>query len=107
MAKSLVKNNFCDYCEVQASYAIGISQPISIFINTFESEKIDINKINKIVKENFDLTPSGLIKSLNLLMPIYSKTSSYGHFGREDQGFTWEIPLNLENTAKINTWKSQ
>ncbi len=103
VAKSLVKNNFCDYCEVQASYAIGISQPISIFINTFESEKIDINKINKIVKENFDLTPSGLIKSLNLLMPIYSKTSSYGHFGREDQGFTWEIPLNLENTAKINT----
>ena len=103
VAKSLVKNNFCDYCEVQASYAIGISQPISIFINTFESEKIDINKINKIVKENFDLTPSGLIKSLNLLMPIYSKTSSYGHFGREDQGFTWEMPINFENTAKINT----
>tara|TARA_B100000886_G_scaffold224237_1_gene156060 strand:- start:6012 stop:7157 length:1146 start_codon:yes stop_codon:yes gene_type:complete len=103
VAKSLVKNDLCDYCEVQASYAIGVSEPISIYINTFESEKIKLSKIQKIVKDNFDLSPSGLINSLNLLMPIYSKTASYGHFGREDQGFTWEIPVSLQNTAKINT----
>ena len=103
VAKSLVKNDLCDYCEVQASYAIGISEPISIYINTFESEKIKLSEIQKIVKDSFDLSPSGLINSLNLLKPIYSKTASYGHFGREDQGFTWEISVSLQNTAKINT----
>ena len=103
VAKSLVKNDLCDYCEVQASYAIGISEPISIYINTFESEKIELTEVQKIVEDNFDLSPSGLIDSLNLLNPIYSKTASYGHFGRENQGFTWEIPLSLQNTAKIDT----
>ena len=103
VAKSLVKNEFCDYCEVQASYAIGVSEPISVYINTFESEKINLSEIQKIVQDNFDLSPSGLINSLNLLMPIYSRTASFGHFGREDQGFAWEKPLNLINTAKINT----
>ncbi len=96
VAKTLVKNNLCDYCEVQASYAIGICEPISIYINTFESEKINLNQIKKIVQDNFDLSPSGLISSLNLLEPIYLKTASYGHFGREDQGFSWE------KTKKIN-----
>ena len=103
VAKSLVKNEFCDYCEIQASYAIGVSEPISVYINTFESEKINLSEIQKIVQDNFDLSPSGLINSLNLLMPIYSRTASFGHFGREDQGFAWEKPLNLINTAKINT----
>ena len=93
VAKSLVKNDLCDYCEVQASYAIGIAQPISIFINTFESEKIGVDKIYEIVNENFDLSPSGLIKSLNLLKPIYLETSCYGHFGREDKDFSWEYPV--------------
>ena len=95
VAKSLVKNDLCDYCEVQASYAIGIAQPVSIFVNTFESEKIGIDKIYEIVNENFDLSPSGLINSLNLLEPIYLKTASYGHFGREDQNFAWETPLKF------------
>ncbi len=96
VAKTLVKNDLCDYCEVQASYAIGISEPISVFINTFESEKIKLSQIQKIVQDNFDLSPSGLISSLDLLEPLYLKTSSYGHFGREDQGFSWE------ETRKIN-----
>jgi len=78
---------------VQASYAIGMPEPISIFINTFESEKINLIEIAKIVQENFDLSPSGLIKSLNLLKPIYLKTSCYGHFGRENKGFSWENPI--------------
>ena len=95
VAKSLVNSNFCDYCEIQASYAIGVSHPISIFINTFESEKISIEKIYKIVESNFDLSPSGLIDRLSLFMPIYLKTASYGHFGREDQDFSWEIPVKL------------
>ena len=80
---------------MQASYAIGIAQPVSIFVNTFESEKIGIDKIYEIVNENFDLSPSGLINSLNLLEPIYLKTASYGHFGREDQNFAWETPLKF------------
>jgi S-adenosylmethionine synthetase len=95
VAKSLVNSNFCDYCEIQASYAIGVSNPISIFINTFESEKVSIEKIYKIVESNFELSPSSLIGRLNLLMPMYLKTASYGHFGREDQDFSWEIPAKL------------
>ena len=78
------------YCEVQASYAIGISKPISIFINTFESEKMALNEIYNIVNKNFDLSPSGLIENLDLLTPNYLKTASYGHFGRETIGFKWE-----------------
>ena len=93
VAKSLVKNELCDYCEVQASYAIGVSEPISIYINTFESEKINLSEIQEIVQDNFDLSPSGLINNLDLLQPIYQNTSIYGHFGREDQEFTWENPL--------------
>ena len=95
VAKSLVKNDLCDYCEVQASYAIGVPEPISVFINTFESEKIDMSEIYDIVEKNFDLSPLGLINNLNLLQPIYQKTSTYGHFGREDQGFSWELPILL------------
>ncbi len=95
VAKSLVKNNICDYCEIQASYAIGISRPISIFINTFESEKIDLNEIYNIVNKNFDLSPAGLIKNLDLLKPIYLKSASFGHFGRENEGFAWEKTINF------------
>ena len=95
VAKSLVKNDLCDYCEVQASYAIGVSEPISIYINTFESEKIGLNEIKKIVNKNFDLSPLGLIDNLELLKPIYLKTASYGHFGREDIGFKWEVTKKL------------
>jgi S-adenosylmethionine synthetase len=90
VAKSLVVNDFCDYCEIQASYAIGVANPTSVFINTFESEKIPLKDIENFVALNFDLTPSGIILALDLLRPIYQKTSAYGHFGREDQGFTWE-----------------
>ena len=87
--------NFCDYCEIQASYAIGVAEPTSIFINTFESEKKPIKQLESLVKNNFKLTPSGIIDSLKLLETQYLKTASYGHFGREDQGFTWENTVNL------------
>ena len=95
VAKSLVANNYCDYCEIQASYAIGIAEPTSIFINTFESEKKPLKDIQKTVLSNFDLTPSGIIKSLDLLNVNYQKTAAYGHFGREDQAFSWEKTLEL------------
>ena len=95
VAKSLVKSDLCKYCEVQASYAIGVCEPVSIFINTFESETLSLKEIEQLVKSNFDLTPSGIINDLNLLEPIYKKTTNYGHFGRENQGFLWEKPIKL------------
>ena len=72
-----------------------MAEPTSIFINTFESEKKSLQEIDKVVLESFDLTPNEIIESLALLTPNYRKTSSYGHFGREDQGFTWEKPKKL------------
>ena len=95
VAKSLVSADFCDYCEIQASYAIGVTEPTSIFINTFESEKKSMQEINQVVLEQFNLTPSGIIESLALLTPNYRKTATYGHFGREDQNFAWEKPKKL------------
>tara|TARA_A100001015_G_scaffold260396_1_gene305070 strand:+ start:2496 stop:3617 length:1122 start_codon:yes stop_codon:yes gene_type:complete len=95
VAKSLVANDFCDYCEIQASYAIGIAEPTSVFINTFESEKKPVREIEKKVKDNFDLTPSGIISSLNLYEVDYKKTSVYGHFGRENESFSWETTIKL------------
>ena len=90
VAKSIVANDYCDYCEIQASYAIGVAEPTSIFINTFESEKITVKEIEQYILSEFELTPTGIITSLNLLNPIYKQTATYGHFGREDQEFSWE-----------------
>ena len=90
VAKSMVAAGLCDYCEIQASYAIGVAEPTSIFINAFESEKVSKNELEQLVSSNFNLTPSGIINELNLLQPNYFKTAAYGHFGREDQKFTWE-----------------
>ena len=90
VAKSLVAADLCDYCEIQASYAIGVAEPTSIFINTFESERVTMKELAQLVASNFDLTPSGIITKLHLLEPNYLNTASYGHFGREDKNFTWE-----------------
>ena len=90
VAKSLVAAGLCDYCEIQASYAIGIPEPTSIFVNTFESEKFPIKMLEKLIMSNFDLTPAGIISALKLNETKYQNTSTYGHFGREDQGFLWE-----------------
>ena len=95
VAKSLVKSDLCDYCEVQASYAIGVPKPVSIYVNTFESEKIALREIDALIEEKFDLTPNGIINNLNLLEVNYLSTASYGHFGREDKNFTWEISKHL------------
>lgn len=88
VAKNIVAAGLAHKAEVQVSYAIGVAQPVSIAVNTFGTGKIDDNKIAEIVPHVFDLRPYGLIKDLDLLRPIYQKTASYGHFGR--QGFSWE-----------------
>ena len=93
VAKNIVANGFAKKCEIQVSYAIGKKEPISIWINTFGTNTIDEDKILEIIKEKFDLTPNGIIKYLELKKPIYSKTTNYGHFGKEDM--TWEKIIDL------------
>ena len=90
VAKNVVAAGLADRCEVQVAYAIGKAQPVGLFIETFGTEKFDVNAISKAVKEVFDLRPAAIICDLNLLRPIYSKTAAYGHFGRELPDFTWE-----------------
>ncbi|OHD97286.1 MAG: methionine adenosyltransferase [Sulfurimonas sp. RIFCSPHIGHO2_12_FULL_36_9] len=90
IAKNLVAAGACDKVTIQISYAIGIVQPTSIMVNTHGTGKVSEEKIEKCVKELFDLSPKGIIVALDLLRPIYRKTATYGHFGREDSDFTWE-----------------
>lgn len=90
VAKNIVAAGLADKCEVQIAYVIGVAEPISVLVQTFGTGKIDDNKIEKLVRQNFDLTPAGIIKTLNLLRPIYKKTAAYGHFGRLEPEFTWE-----------------
>ena len=77
-------------CEVQVAYAIGKAQPVGVFVETFGTETVAIEKIQDAVLSTFDLRPAAIIRDLNLLRPIYSQTASYGHFGRELPDFTWE-----------------
>lgn len=90
VAKNVVAAGLADRCEVQVAYAIGKAQPVGLFVETFGTEKFDLSKISDAVKEVFDLRPAAIIRDLNLLRPIYGKTASYGHFGRELPDFTWE-----------------
>jgi S-adenosylmethionine synthetase len=90
VAKNIVAAGLADRCEIQVSYAIGVSEPTSISVNTFGTGKLADEEIVALVRENFDLRPSGLIEMLDLRRPIYQQTASYGHFGRELENFTWE-----------------
>lgn len=90
VAKNLVASGAADKLEIEVAYAIGVSHPVSVMVETFGTEKVDVKKIEKAVKEIFDLRPAAIIKNLNLLRPIYRKTAAYGHFGRHDRDFTWE-----------------
>jgi len=90
VAKNIVAAGLADYCEIQVSYAIGVAKPTSINVNTFNSEKISKEAIEKIVEEHFDLRPKSLINMLDLKRPIYLPTAAYGHFGRTDIDLTWE-----------------
>ena len=90
IAKNIVAAGLADRCEVQLAYAIGVAEPVSVLIDTFGTAKVDEQKISELVRKNFQLTPKGIIESLNLRRPIYRKTAAYGHFGRNEPDFTWE-----------------
>lgn len=90
IAKNIVAAGLADKCEIGLSYAIGIVEPISVNVECFGTNKVPEEKISEIIKKNFNLTPKGIIEYLDLRKPIYTKTASYGHFGRDDIGFTWE-----------------
>jgi len=90
IAKNLVAAELADRCEVQLAYAIGVAEPVSLYVNTFGTNKIAENLIEDLVRKNFNMKPSGIIAQLDLKRPIYKKTASYGHFGRNEPEFTWE-----------------
>ena len=99
VAKNIVAAGLADYCEIQVSYAIGVAKPTSINVNTFDSEKISKEAIEKIVEETFDLRPKSLINMLDLKKPIYLPTAAYGHFGRTDINLSWE---NVDKATEIS-----
>jgi len=90
VAKNLVAAGACERATLQVAYAIGVSEPVSIYVDTHGTAQVDEEKIVACVEALFDLTPKGIIETLDLLKPIYKKTAAYGHFGREDMGFSWE-----------------
>ena len=90
VAKNVVASGAADRAEVQVAYAIGVANPVGVYLETFGTEKVDTSSIEKAIKDIFDLRPRAIVESLDLLRPIYSKTAAYGHFGRELPEFTWE-----------------
>jgi S-adenosylmethionine synthetase len=87
-------------CEVQLAYAIGVPEPVSVRVETFGTGDDDQAALEKLVRKHFDLTPRGIIESLDLRRPIYRATSYHGHFGREDQGFPWEVTDKAESISR-------
>jgi S-adenosylmethionine synthetase len=100
IAKNIVAAGIADRTEVQLAYAIGVPEPVSILIDTFETGKIPDENIAKLINNNFDLTPQGIIENLDLRRPIYKKTAAYGHFGKNDPDFTWEKTDKAESLRK-------
>jgi S-adenosylmethionine synthetase len=98
IAKNIVAGKLADRCEVQLAYAIGVAEPVSVRVDTFGTGKIDETLIADLIRANFNLTPRGIIESLDLRRPIYKKTAAYGHFGRSDPDFTWEA---TDKAAKL------
>jgi S-adenosylmethionine synthetase len=90
VTKNLVAAGLVDRCELEVAYAIGVAHPVSVSVETFGTETIPVERIEQLVREHFDLRPAAIIRDLDLLRPIYSATAAYGHFGREEETFTWE-----------------
>ena len=90
VAKNVVAAGLAERCEVQVAYAIGKAHPVSLFVETFGTETVPVERIEKAISEVFDLRPAAIIRDLDLLRPIYQQTAAYGHFGRELPDFTWE-----------------
>ncbi|MBP7866694.1 MAG: methionine adenosyltransferase [Acidobacteria bacterium] len=104
IAKNVVAAGLADRAEIQLAYAIGVAQPVSVLLETFGTGKADKNRIEKAVREVFPLTPRGIIDYLDLLNPIYCATASYGHFGRREHGFTWELTNKTEELRTAVGW---
>jgi S-adenosylmethionine synthetase len=90
IAKNIIAARLAEKCEVQLAYAIGVAEPVSVLVDTKGTEKIDVERIEKLVRKHFSLTPKNIIEHLKLRRPIYRQTAAYGHFGRNEPGFTWE-----------------
>src|SRR5205823_9508725 len=90
VAKNIVAAGLADRCEVNVAYAIGVAHPVSIAVQTFNTERIPVGRLEALVREHFDLRPAAILKGLDLCRPIFAKTAAYGHFGRDDRDFTWE-----------------
>jgi S-adenosylmethionine synthetase len=90
VAKNLVAAGLADRCELEVAYAIGVARPVSVTVECFGTEAIEVERIEALVAEHFDLRPAAIIRDLDLMRPIYAKTAAYGHFGRDDADFTWE-----------------
>ncbi len=106
VAKNVVAAGLADECIVQLAYAIGVAQPVSVYVNTNGTQKIPEEKIASLIQEHFDLRPRAIIEQLQLLRPIYRKTVNYGHFGREEPEFTWEKTDKAEELRKAAGLKS-
>jgi S-adenosylmethionine synthetase len=100
VAKNIVAAGLADRCEIQLAYVIGVAEPVSVYANTHGTGKIPEEKLIKLIRDNFQLTPRGMIEMLDLRRPIYQKTSAYGHFGRENEGFHWEKTDKAEALKK-------
>ena len=99
VAKNVVAAGLADRCEVQVAYAIGVSEPVSVDMETFGTAHVDETRLSALVREHFDLRPGGIIEMLDLARPIYRATAAYGHFGRDEPGFTWERTDRAEALA--------
>jgi len=100
VAKNIVAAGLADRCELQIAYAIGVAEPVSIAVDTFGTSKIPESEIQKLIEDRFELRPSAIIKMLDLRRPIYRATSVYGHFGREEPGFTWEATDRVDDLRR-------
>lgn len=100
VAKNIVAAGLADKCEIQLSYAIGVAQPTSVMVDTFGTGKVSDEKLDEIIRDNFDLRPAGIIKMLDLRRPIYRQTAAYGHFGRDDLDLPWEKTDKAEALKK-------
>jgi S-adenosylmethionine synthetase len=100
VAKNVVAAGLADRCEVQVAYAIGVAHPVSVFVETFGTERVDPEKLGKLIPEFFDLRPAAILRDLDLRRPIFRKTAAYGHFGRSEPEFSWESTSRAEELAR-------
>ena len=100
IAKNIIAAGLADECETQLAYAIGVAEPVSVYVDCFGTEKVPVEKLEQAVRNVFPLKPKAIIEHLNLLRPIYLKTASYGHFGRDDPDFTWEKTDKVDELKK-------